>query len=141
MRRVRDPVERFEEKYIPEPNTGCWLWIGASLVSGYGQFRNDGHALAHRWSYDYFKGGLGSSDVVRHVCDTPGCVNPDHLEKGTYRDNSEDMLKRKRAVKLKKDLCPHGHPLDGWTSSANGRGRRYCRTCNTRAWRRNLDAA
>jgi len=35
--------------------------------------------------------------VVRHKCDNPGCINPDHLELGTYQDNVNDMLTRGRA--------------------------------------------
>src|SRR5690606_41183064 len=49
VRRTRDPIERFEEKYIPEPNTGCWLWVGAlGTGAGYPKFWDgvqirDGH--------------------------------------------------------------------------------------------------
>ena len=34
--------ERFYEKCIPEPNTGCWLWVGASNQAGYGQIEAHG---------------------------------------------------------------------------------------------------
>jgi DNA invertase Pin-like site-specific DNA recombinase len=38
-------IERFEEKSIPEPNSGCHLWMGAVDKDGYGQFQYKGKAL------------------------------------------------------------------------------------------------
>ena len=47
--------------------------------------------------------GLGRSDleglVVRHRCDNPRCINPDHLELGTQRDNILDCVRRGRRPK------------------------------------------
>src|SRR5690606_42153315 len=77
VRRTRDPIERFEEKYIPEPNTGCWLWVGAlGTGAGYPKFW-DGVQIrdGHRWAYEAFKGDPHGY-VVKHECDTPSCVNP-----------------------------------------------------------------
>lgn len=82
---------------IPEPNSGCWLWLGAVNSAGYGQLRGDGRAYyAHRMSYEVYRGDIPAGLVVRHKCDNPLCANPDHLELGTMSDNTQDMLRRGR---------------------------------------------
>lgn len=89
---------KFEEKFIPEPNSGCWLWIGARKEKGYGhmlvgrQFK-----LAHRLSWELHHGPIPDGMVIRHRCDVPCCVNPDHLEIGTHKENIWDCIRRGRA--------------------------------------------
>lgn len=93
-------AERFETKYIPEPNSGCWLWIGGQNEHGYGIIgvggRKDGVAKAHRVSWELNRGKLSPGDNVLHKCDNPSCVNPDHLFIGSLADNSRDCVKKGR---------------------------------------------
>lgn len=89
---------RFEEKYIPEPNSGCWIWIGCfDTKSGYGRFWNgtkpDG---AHRVSYRLHNGEIGDLHVC-HKCDNTSCVNPQHLFLGTHLDNIKDRQSKGRS--------------------------------------------
>lgn len=89
--------ERFLEKTIPEPNTGCWLWTGALFVVGYGKFKQDGKDVyAHRFSYEAHVGPIREGLHVLHTCDNPVCVNPDHLFLGTQGDNNRDCVKKGR---------------------------------------------
>lgn len=83
---------------IPEPNSGCWLWIGAHDPNGYGRIakRTYGTILAHRYSYLSHKADPGNL-LVCHKCDNPACVNPDHMFLGTHKDNTQDMVKKGRA--------------------------------------------
>jgi hypothetical protein len=93
-------LAKFEENYIPEPNSGCWLWDGYCISTGYGQMtvaRLD-RRLAHRVSYELFKGPIPWNYQVRHKYDTKLCVNPDHLLIGTDQDNRTDMAKRERGT-------------------------------------------
>jgi hypothetical protein len=92
-------LARFEARYVPEPNSGCWLWTGCQHDKGYGCMRNhQGRtAYAHRLAYEHFVGPIATGMVVRHRCDTPCCVNPGHLLIGTPADNSRDMVERGRA--------------------------------------------
>ena len=89
--------ERFEKYVSPEPNTGCYLWIGSLNTYGYGQFWCKGkNVLAHRASFELYKSLIPPGISVLHACDNPACVNPDHLFLGTQKDNMQDMKKKGR---------------------------------------------
>lgn len=92
--------DEFNEAYIPEPNSGCWLWIGAiNNRLGYGTVVNPatGRAMpAHRASYLKTHGSIPDGMDILHRCDVRCCVNPDHLFPGTHTDNMRDMMKKGR---------------------------------------------
>lgn len=92
--------DRFHEKVMPEPMSGCWLWTGAVKDYGYGVIglgrREDGIEKAHRTSYRLYKGEIPDGAVVMHSCDTPSCVNPAHLSIGTLSDNMRDCVHKRR---------------------------------------------
>lgn len=93
-------LEKFNERYIPEPTTGCWLWTGYSNPQGYGYVAIGCKTeRAHRASYMLFKGPVPQGMCVCHKCDTPGCVNPDHLFLGTKGDNIADMRAKGKGKK------------------------------------------
>lgn len=77
--------------------TPCWLWTGTKRNrGGYGQA--PGRKLAHRASFEAFIGPIPDGLVVMHSCDTPACVNPDHLELGTAADNNRDRQAKGRSA-------------------------------------------
>lgn len=81
-------------------NGGCWTWTGGKTKNGYGQFsivRSESKYLAHRISYYLFKGPIPKGKILMHTCDNPSCVNPDHLQAGTYKENMVDMYQKGRA--------------------------------------------
>lgn len=87
---------------IPEPNTGCWLWGGHTNEDGYGKLSVEGKLKsAHRVSFEAFNGKITKGLLVCHKCDTPQCVNPDHLFLGTQLDNMRDMSIKGRGAKFK----------------------------------------
>jgi hypothetical protein len=91
-------VERFAS---PEPNTGCWLWMGWVDKQGYGGtwFGKRGPFwAAHRLSWTAHRGPIPAGLYVLHRCDNPACVNPGHLFLGTHQDNMDDMVRKGRAA-------------------------------------------
>lgn len=137
--------ERFEERYTPEPNSGCWLWTGAMTTEGYGQIRADGKQrktlVAHRVSHELYNGPIPSGLFVLHKCDTPACVNPAHLSTGTQKENIHDCISKGRFVgREKQPKCGKGHDMTGeniyMIRRASGKLNRTCRACaNARAIR------
>jgi hypothetical protein len=89
-------VERFMS-HVHKHDSGCWLWTAYCLKkNGYGFFRTPArHELAHRVSYRLFNGQLDARDVM-HKCDTPNCVNPEHLALGTRLENMQDAKRKGR---------------------------------------------
>ena len=96
-------------KRVGKLDSGCWLWLG-SLNTGYGQFRRDDGSivLAHRFSYVLHNENAVDGLVVMHKCDTPRCVNPDHLMLGTQAENVKDMHIKGRAKKRCLNGVDHG---------------------------------
>ncbi len=87
--------ERFDAKWMPEPYSGCWLWIGAIGSTGYGHLRvNRKVVTASRLSWTLHRGEIPDSLCVLHKCDVPSCVNPDHLYLGTVARNNQDSRER-----------------------------------------------
>ena len=75
----------------------CWPWFGGVSTDGYGViWWNNKQWRAHVISYTLYKGEIPKGSVVRHTCDNPCCVNPNHLLLGTQADNIQDALKRGR---------------------------------------------
>jgi hypothetical protein len=61
----------------PEPNSGCWLWLGGRSPEGYGVISLVGYQVgAHRLSYALFRGVIEEGLRIDHLCRVPPCVNP-----------------------------------------------------------------
>lgn len=134
---------KIKEMSCPEPNSGCWLWMGDCDRSMYGRVytykfgrkgpRSPRHERAHRVSYAAFVDPDLRGLHVCHKCDVTLCVNPAHLFLGTDQDNSDDKMRKGRYVRStyrtpKQTHCQNGHELVEGNLYRSG-GRRCCRTC------------
>jgi hypothetical protein len=90
--------EKLEAWSIPEPNSGCWLWLRALTgTGGYGFLWYKGRKdRAHRVSWKEHFGEIPEGTHVLHRCDNPKCINPEHLFLGTPKDNSNDKVTKNR---------------------------------------------
>ena len=84
--------DRFWDKV--DTSGDCWPWLAAENNWGYGLFnvgsRTDGtrrKAYAHRWSYEHLVGPIPEGLQLDHLCRTPACVRPEHLEPVTPSEN------------------------------------------------------
>lgn len=93
------PEERLRAG-CPEEVSGddCWPWTRSKNRASYGIVSLPGPEtwLAHRLAYTVWVGPIPEGHVVRHKCDNPPCINPDHLETGTHADNVKDKIERDR---------------------------------------------
>ena len=94
----RSLVDTFDENYQIDPVSGCWNWTRHLNEDGYGKVTRDGKKIgAHRYAWERANGRIAPGGmVVRHSCDNPKCVNPDHLHLGTQADNNADMVAKGR---------------------------------------------
>jgi hypothetical protein len=110
----------------------CWLWTASTNSTGYGSFSPavGERVLAHRWSYEQLVGPIPAGLVIDHLCRTPRCVKPAHLEPVTQREN----VRRGAAAGLlngTRTTCIHGHEYTEANTyhSPNRPGHKQCRSC------------
>lgn len=133
-------LSRFLQKVDKDGPNGCWLWLGSMNQNGYGHFCVQPHKPvgAHRVSLMLFRGIAivrGHAMTIDHLCRNRRCVNPDHLEYVTQRENT------RRAMRARKPEthCRNGHEYTD-ENTYWYRGRRSCRACHADVERRRRSA-
>jgi len=126
-------IEWLESKYMPEPNSGCWLWLGSLTTEGYGRWSRK-CLMAHRISYELVHGPIPKDLEVDHLCRVHACVNPNHMEIVTRKEN---ILRgtAPSARFAKATHCKHGHEFNLKNTYWRKHGGRACRRCQCLATR------
>ena len=130
MEFTEEQSKRFWAKVNKKGDNECWEWQAYTDKNGYGQFQS---RSAHRCSYSMCNGDIPDGLIVRHKCDNPPCVNPNHLLLGTTADNVRDRDSRGRNGHTNKTHCKNGHEFtkeNTFLKVRKGRGiTRGCREC------------
>ena len=134
--------DRFWRKVERSANAGmCWVWNGARIGSGYGTIKVDAKPmLAHRIAYELVRGQtIPHGMELDHLCRNRACVNPDHLEVVTHKQNLLRGL-GVGSMNAAKTKCIHGHEFTDENTRRSPIGpngnRRACRACNAIAVRK-----
>lgn len=122
-----------------EKTERCWNWYASKDKDGYGIFGVNSHLvlLAHRVSYELSKGRIPNGLEPDHICRNSSCVNPNHLEAVTHKEN---MLRGNgwAGRNIRKTHCPKGHPLIEGNLVVHRLkdGHRECRVCHSERTKR-----
>ncbi len=121
--RGQTALERFDALREHGTTEQCWLWTGSTNAYGYGCLRHKNrHWLAHRWMYEVTAARVPTGMHLDHLCNTPACVNPWHLEVVTEQENSRRAVSRRRT-------CRRGHPRNERNTLRKRNGGHQCREC------------
>lgn len=141
-------IERLMRKIELVPFTTCWIWTGACFSNGYGNVKVPNqrkNQVAHRAVYEEIKGPVDKSLVLDHLCKNKFCVNPDHLEAVSQKENLDragtiDKLRKAAKIRGQKLNCKRGHELSGANLYIQSNGGRRCLACSKITNKANIDA-
>ena len=130
------PVDRVLLKAVPDAS-GCLVFNGAKSTCGYGEIRIAEGKLgrAHRIVYEALVGAIPDGLVLDHLCRNQMCVNVEHLEAVTPRENTMRSPIAPAAINARKTECKRGHPFNAVNTAIGSKGERVCRTCSRDAHR------
>lgn len=130
-------IERLYKKVITVPESGCHIWDGCVTTGGYGLIGYNYKSLyVHRVSYEHFVGAIPRGLEIDHLCRVRRCVNPNHLEAVTHRENGIRGIGM-AAVNFRKTHCVNGHEFtESNTYRMSSDSYRWCWACRLASGKR-----
>lgn len=130
--------DRLWSRFAPDQETGCWNWTAAISAGSYGSIYYQGRMQkAHRISWTLTRGEIPGGLELDHLCRNRRCINPDHLEPVTRRENLARGIQSNQ--NMGKMFCIRGHEFTAENTRIKpGNGHRVCKTCmrmHVRNWR------
>ena len=123
----KSTILRFQNKTVKDGE--CLRWIGSICSSGYGQISIDGRmVMAHRFSYEYHVRSLVPGEQLDHLCRNRWCVNHEHLEPVSSRENTR-RGNNFVSEYMSRDHCSSGHKYTPENLTYRPSGARVCREC------------
>jgi hypothetical protein len=129
-------VQEYQETFWDrvERTDSCWLWAGSQTSNGYGLYWASQTVLAHRYAYELVGGPIPDALQIDHLCRVRHCVNPDHLEPVTQKEN----VRRGKTSALRPErlVCRRGHALTPDNVDMvlqHGKRSKRCLACRRRA--------
>lgn len=144
-KRRRFPLTQIRKGRLVIAFGDCWFiarksgriipneYYRTTLMAGRQRFSVSGHREFFIWA----GGRIPDGHQVDHLCRRPGCVNPNHLEAVTPRENTlrgVGPTARLSAV----THCPKGHPYSGENLAIRPTGSRRCRACDAEYMRKRM---
>ena len=119
-------LDRLASKFEINPETGCWVWTAAKHRTGYGSVWSAGQMQrAHRVCYEATVEPIPEGLEIDHLCRNRDCINPDHLEPVTQKEN----IGRGVPWRPRPTHCPNGHEYTPENTGVHKNSIR-CRTCD-----------
>lgn len=130
FKKIYTDEQRFWSKVEVNSETGCWNWTAYKKKNGYGVFKiNKKLKMAHRFSYELFKSSIPKGLELDHLCRNRACINPNHLEPVTNREN----IMRGNGIcgiNRRKTHCINGHEFNKENTYYRSTGPyRDCKKC------------
>jgi hypothetical protein len=111
--------------HVQEDENGCWNWMISKGGGGYATTKiNNVTVRIHRIIYEHYKGKIPPDLELDHLCRNRACINPEHLEAVSHRENAVRGISFV-AENAAKGQCSNGHPYD----MVDTDGHRRCSIC------------
>jgi len=143
---AENPQDQLDRLSLPEPNSGCWIWLGKIGVNGYADmsYRVGPQKRVTRRAFKVAWEIANATECpqyeapyfweIDHLCHQRWCVNPDHLELVTHQVN----IQRRKPFDNRRygGLCKNGHVLPPKEQRSTNGSCKICTQIRTREWRK-----
>lgn len=134
MPTYRQRLDARIQSRIRRVESGCWEWTGRLDRGGYGViglYKDGGQLIrgAHRVSYELYVNEIPEGKQIDHLCRVRSCINPEHLEPVTSKENTMRSSIAPATINSRKTHCVNGHEFTEENVYTCKEGHRRCKSC------------